>query len=80
MRKWYVRKWVEKVKFASDDDSFNSFTDEGIYNTYILDTDYKSWALIMHCAEKAKSTRYLSALLLSREQELGINVINYLRW
>lgn len=54
--------------------------DEGIYNTYILDTDYKSWTLIMHCAEKAKSTRYLSALLLSRERELGINVINYLRW
>lgn len=55
------------------------FADEGIYNTYILDTDYESWALLMHCAEKEKSTRYLSALLLSRERELGINVINFLR-
>lgn len=60
--------------------SWFRFTDEGIYNTYILDTDYKSWALIMHCAEKAKSTRYLSALLLSRERKIGINVVNYLRW
>lgn len=53
---------------------------EGIYNTYILDTDYKSWALIMHCAEKSKSPRYLSALMLSRESKLGINVVNFLRF
>ncbi|XP_055914962.1 insecticyanin-A [Eupeodes corollae] len=52
---------------------------EGIYNTYILDTDYKSWGLIMHCAEKNKSPRYLSALLLSREPTLGDNVITFLR-
>lgn len=58
----------------------SSSADEGIYNTYIIDTDYKSWALIMHCAEKTKDPpRYLSALLLSREQHLGINVINFLR-
>lgn len=70
----------EKKPFLLDDRIFVLFADEGIYNTYILDTDYESWALIMHCAEKAKSTRYLSALLLSRERELGMNVINYLRW
>ncbi|XP_030378819.1 uncharacterized protein LOC115627315 [Scaptodrosophila lebanonensis] len=52
---------------------------EGIYNTYVLDTDYKSWGLIMHCAEKKKHPRYLSALLLSREPTLGDNVINFLR-
>lgn len=53
--------------------------DEGVYNTYILDTDYLSWALIMHCAEKNKSPRYLSALLLSRKPQLSVNVINFLR-
>lgn len=52
---------------------------EGIYNTYIIDTDYKSWGLLMHCAEKSKSPRYLSALLLSREPTLGSNVVNFLR-
>lgn len=55
------------------------FSDEGIYNTYVLDTDYKSWALIMHCAEKAKSPKYLSALLLARTPKLPINAINFLR-
>jgi len=60
--------WIHKEEFY-----------EGVYNTYILDTDYISWALIMHCAEKNKSPRYLSALLLSRKPELSINVINFLR-
>ncbi|CAD7091222.1 unnamed protein product [Hermetia illucens] len=52
---------------------------EGVYNTYVIDTDYKSWSLLMHCAEKSKSPRYLSALLLSREPTLATNVINFLR-
>lgn len=81
--KWYVCKWErgKTTPFVLFERSFCFvFADEGIYNTYILDTDYESWALIMHCAEKAKSTRYLSALLLSRERKLGMNVINYLRW
>lgn len=71
---------VFNAQAHSHDYSLILIADEGIYNTYILDTDYKSWALIMHCAEKEKSTRYLSALLLSRERELGMNVISYLRW
>ncbi|XP_026480279.1 apolipoprotein D-like [Ctenocephalides felis] len=54
-------------------------TYEGIYNTYVLDSDYKDWTLLMHCAEKEESTRYLSALLLSRKPDLTINVISYLR-
>lgn len=57
-----------------------NFLDEGVYNTYIIDTDYTEWALIMHCAEKAKSNRYLSALMLSRTPSIGINVINFLRF
>uniref|UniRef100_A0A1B0A085 VDE lipocalin domain-containing protein n=1 Tax=Glossina pallidipes TaxID=7398 RepID=A0A1B0A085_GLOPL len=63
----------------SSDDHHEIFKDEGIYNTYVLDTDYKAWGLIMHCAEKKKHPRYLSALLLSREPQLGDNVINFLR-
>lgn len=53
--------------------------DEGIYNTYVLDTDYKTWALIMHCAEKARSPKYLSALLLARTPKLAVNEVSFLR-
>ncbi|KAK1134563.1 hypothetical protein K0M31_007345 [Melipona bicolor] len=52
---------------------------EGVYNTYVLDSDYKSWALLMHCAEQSKSPRYLSSFIMSREPSLGANVISYLR-
>lgn len=54
--------------------------DEGIYNTYIIDTDYQEWALIMHCAEKERSNRYLSALMLSRTPTVPKNVKSFLRY
>ncbi|CAG9772646.1 unnamed protein product [Ceutorhynchus assimilis] len=54
-------------------------TYEGVYNTYVLDSDYVSWALLLHCAEKSKVPRYLSSFIMSREPTLGINVISYLR-
>lgn len=59
---------------------FSLRLDEGVYNTYVIDTDYREWALVMHCAEKQKSNRYLSALMLSRTPTVGINVINFLRF
>ncbi|XP_076682463.1 lipocalin/cytosolic fatty acid-binding protein Karl [Andrena cerasifolii] len=52
---------------------------EGVYNTYVLDSDYKSWALLMHCAEQSNTPRYLSSFIMSREPSLGANVISYLR-
>ncbi|CAB0042847.1 unnamed protein product [Trichogramma brassicae] len=52
---------------------------EGVYNTYILDSDYQSWALLMHCAEKSKTPRYLSSFIMSRKTNLTNNVITYLR-
>ncbi|KAK9702940.1 hypothetical protein QE152_g29633 [Popillia japonica] len=52
---------------------------EGVYNTFVLDSDYNSWALLLHCAEKSKSPRYLSSFIMSREAILGKNVISYLR-
>lgn len=50
-----------------------------MYNTYVLDSDYKSWALLLHCAEKSKSPRYLSSLVMSRQPILAPNVVTYLR-
>ena len=55
------------------------FADEGVYNTYVIDSDYSSWALLMHCAEKSKSPRYLSSFIMGRKSELPKNVISYLR-
>lgn len=54
-------------------------TYEGVYNTYVLDSDYKSWALLLHCAEKDKEPRYLSSFIMSRSPDLGQNVVTYLR-
>ena len=54
-------------------------SDEGVYNTYVLDSDYTSWALLLHCAEKSKSPRYLSSFIMSRKPNLEINVVTYLR-
>ncbi|XP_046980605.1 apolipoprotein D [Schistocerca americana] len=54
-------------------------TYEGVYNTFVVNSDYKSWALLLHCAEKSKSPRYLSSFIMSRVPGLPKNVISYLR-
>lgn len=57
-------------------------TDEGVYNTYVLDFNAeadKSWLLLLHCAEKQGSARYLSSFILSRRTKLPPNVISFLR-
>uniref|UniRef100_A0A2H1WKQ0 SFRICE_033760 n=1 Tax=Spodoptera frugiperda TaxID=7108 RepID=A0A2H1WKQ0_SPOFR len=54
-------------------------TYDGIYNTYVLDTEYKTWALLLHCAEQTEGARYLSAFVLSRNTTLPKNVMAYLR-
>lgn len=66
-------------RFLSHFVDLDLFPDEGIYNTYVLDSDYKSWTLLMHCAEKEKSPRYLSSFIMSRTSDLGNNVNSYLR-
>jgi hypothetical protein len=45
----------------------------------VIDFLKDEWALLMHCAEKKKDSRYLSALLLSRKDTLGSNVKAFLR-
>ncbi|KAK9505473.1 hypothetical protein O3M35_009522 [Rhynocoris fuscipes] len=52
---------------------------EGIYNTYILDFNNNDWSLLLHCAEKPKSPRYLTSLIMSKQPRLADNVINFLR-
>uniref|UniRef100_A0A182Q0S1 VDE lipocalin domain-containing protein n=1 Tax=Anopheles farauti TaxID=69004 RepID=A0A182Q0S1_9DIPT len=72
---WIIPNYGQPAHWVHAESSY-----EEVYNTYVIDTDYRSWALIMHCAEKTKSERYLSALMLAREQTLGLNVINFLRY
>lgn len=55
------------------------FADQGVYNTYVLDSDYVTWALLLHCAEQTGSLRYLSSFILSRTKDLPHNVQAYLR-
>ncbi|XP_053605721.1 uncharacterized protein Karl [Plodia interpunctella] len=57
----------------------SEITYDGIYNTYVLDTEYKTWALLLHCAEQREGARYLSAFVLSRKTTLPKNVMAYLR-
>ncbi|XP_028043596.1 uncharacterized protein LOC114253053 [Bombyx mandarina] len=54
-------------------------TYDGIYNTYVIDTEYKTWALLLHCAEQTEGARYLTAFVLSRTTKLQKNVMAYLR-
>jgi len=49
---------------------------EGVYNTYVLDCK-DTWAVLLHCAEKPSSPRYLSSILLSREKTVPVNVRSY---
>jgi hypothetical protein len=50
--------------------------DEGVYNTYVLDCK-DTWAVLLHCAEKPSSPRYLSSILLSRDNTVPANVRSY---
>uniref|UniRef100_A0A2S2PG53 Apolipoprotein D n=1 Tax=Schizaphis graminum TaxID=13262 RepID=A0A2S2PG53_SCHGA len=49
---------------------------EGVYNTFVLDCK-DTWAVLLHCAEKPSSPRYLSSILLSRDRTVPVNVRSY---
>lgn len=55
---------------------FFTFADEGVYNTFVLDCK-DTWAVLLHCAEKPSSSRYLSSILLSRNKTVPVNVRSY---
>ncbi|CAH1109585.1 unnamed protein product [Psylliodes chrysocephalus] len=71
---WIIPNPEEPAHWVHSEDTY-----EGVYNTYILDSDYISWGLLLHCAEKSKVPRYLSSFIMSRDPTLGKNVISYLR-
>ncbi|KAK9882217.1 hypothetical protein WA026_019731 [Henosepilachna vigintioctopunctata] len=71
---WTIPSLGRPAHWVHSEDTY-----EGVYNTYVLDSDYKSWALLLHCAEKKKVPRYLSSFIMSRKPTLGINEKAYLR-
>ncbi|CAH0553281.1 unnamed protein product [Brassicogethes aeneus] len=71
---WTIPDPAQPAHWTHSEDTY-----EGIYNTYVLDSDYTSWSLLLHCAEKSKVPRYLSSFIMSREPVLGRNVISYLK-
>lgn len=71
---WRIPQPAEPAHWVHEEDTY-----EGIYNTYILDSDNNEWCLLLHCAEKPKSPRYLTSLIMSRNTTLPPVVISYLR-
>ncbi|XP_060527126.1 uncharacterized protein LOC132702487 [Cylas formicarius] len=71
---WIIPDRGQPAHWTHSEDTY-----EGVYNTYVLDSDYVSWALLLHCAEKSKVPRYLSSFIMSREPSLAVNVKSYLR-
>lgn len=53
-------------------------TDRGIYNTYVIDTDYTTWLLLLHCSDPQPNKKYLSAFVFSRKPVLDKMTIAYL--
>lgn len=70
---WVIPNPEQPSHWVHAEDSY-----EGVYNTYILDVEFNAWSLLLHCAEKSKSPRYLSSFIMSRKSDLSANAIHYL--
>lgn len=71
---WQLPDMLRPAHWRHQEESY-----QGVYNTYVLDSDYETWALLLHCAEQTGSLRYLSSFILSRTPGLPANVQAYLR-
>lgn len=74
---WHVPDMAVPAHWIHAEDTY-----EGVYNTYVMDIDVngnKSWVLLLHCAEKTGSTRYLSSFIMGRQPTLPDNVLAFLR-
>ncbi|XP_075212829.1 apolipoprotein D-like [Lycorma delicatula] len=71
---WKIPDTSQPAHWVHEEDTF-----EEVYNTYVLDSDYETWSLLLHCAEKSRSPRYLSSFIMSRTIRLPPNVISFLR-
>lgn len=52
---------------------------DGFYDTYVIDIEYDSWLLLLHCAEKENKPRYLFGFIMSRSSAINITIVSYLK-
>jgi hypothetical protein len=57
----------------------NEFSDQGIYNTDVIDTDYSNWLLLLHCSDPEPNKKFLSSFVLSRTPNLDKMTTDYLK-
>lgn len=58
---------------------FNVNADKGVYNTDVIDTDYSSWLILLHCSDPESEKKFLSTFVLSRTAYIDRLVTEYLR-
>lgn len=55
------------------------YTDKGVYNTDVIDTDYTSWLILLHCSDPESEKKFLSTFVLSRTAYIDRTTTEYLR-
>lgn len=53
--------------------------DKGAYNTDVIDTDYVSWLILLHCSDPESEKKFLSTFVLSRAPYIDKMTTDYLR-
>lgn len=55
------------------------WTDKGVYNTDVIDTDHSSWLILLHCSDPESEKKFLSTFILSRTPYMDKLQMDYLR-
>lgn len=50
-----------------------------MYNTDVIDTDYTSWLILLHCSDPESEKKFLSTFVLSRTAYIDRTTTEYLR-
>ncbi|KAG8237146.1 hypothetical protein J437_LFUL011194 [Ladona fulva] len=89
---WDIPEMSNPAHWVHAEDAY-----DGIYDTFVVDAEASSWALLVHCARndaiqplhspmhnvigtgQARTRRFISAFILSRQSELAPGALAYLR-
>ncbi|CAL8127325.1 unnamed protein product [Orchesella dallaii] len=52
---------------------------KGVYNTDVIDTDYTTWLILLHCSDPESEKKFLSTFVLSRTAYIDKLTTDYLR-
>ncbi|XKL69388.1 hypothetical protein PGB90_007157 [Kerria lacca] len=73
---WRIPNGQQPSHWVHSEDPSDEIIDTLFRETIHIDN---SWLLLLHCAEKSSSSRYLSTFIMSHQSTLPINVMSYLR-